>query len=65
MFACPGARRPSIPDVLIIVDPLADLAEGLNMVRLVSALGSGHTCPTAVIAFCPSCQCSARLLSVK
>ena len=26
----------------------------------VSALGSGRACPTVVIAFCPSCQCTAR-----
>ena len=25
----------------------------------VSALGSGRACPTAVIAFCPSCKCTA------
>ena len=25
----------------------------------VSTLGSGRTCPTAVIVFCPTCQCSA------
>ena len=31
----------------------------------VSTLGSGRACPAAVIAFCPSCQCSALLLSVR
>ena len=30
----------------------------------VSALGSGHACPTAVIAYCPSRQCSACPLRV-
>ena len=30
------------------------------MVKLQCALGSGRAGPTAVIAFCPSCRCTAH-----
>ena len=32
----------------------------ITLARALSALGSGRACPTAVIAFCPSCQSLAR-----